>query len=280
MAPVIVEPAKPKDAADIAVRVIEGKVGALVHVERVRHHPSATKLLQLGAVRDLLEGTDFDPLRDVERVFVAGPSAADPRAIVFAEHSLAPERIPQIVRDMVNKSEPKGEVLTAGPEWRVRVQKKGRGGIVAFIPPRFVVMVPEDLIASIDAFDATGGLPGPTGDEAAKVFAVDPSRTLRAKGVPAIPPTVSSLSSDVFVDKDGSITLDVVGQSTTESASDDAEDLTRSIDDATSVGLGFVRLRAFRPLVFRPSGDRIVSHHELSPSEVSMITSFAASYVE
>ncbi|NUP10148.1 MAG: hypothetical protein HOW73_29205 [Polyangiaceae bacterium] len=284
-APEAAEPARPKDAAQIAQNAIGGRVSALVHVDRVRRHPSASKFLEIGPIRELLAGSSFDPLRDVERVFVTGPSAADQRALVFAEHNVEPERIPLIVKEMVEKSEPRGEVLSAGPEWRVHVSKEGRGGVVAFLPSQsrdargYVVIVPEDLVAAIDAFENTGGLPGPTGEEAAKFFAEEPSATLRARGAPRIPPGVKTLAGDIFVRPDGGVIVDAVGQSSAESAPQDAEDLTKSIDDATSVGIGIIRIRAFKPVVFKPSGDRIVTHHVLSPSEVDTILSVAASFV-
>lgn len=275
------EASRPRDAAQIAQQAIGGKYGALVHVNRARGNPSAAKFLQVGLVKELLDGTSFEPMKDIERVFVTGVSASDPRAIVFAEHNLTQERIPQVVVDLVNKSEPKGQVLQAGPkEWRVRVQKKGRGGVLAFIPPRYLVLVPEDLVGSIDAFESTGGLPLPTGEEVAKFSAEDPANTLRAKYAPVIPATVSNLAGDVFLKPDGGVNIQAVGQSTASTAQKDADDLTKSVDAATSIGLGSIKIRAFKPPVFVPEGDRIVTKHDLSQGEVETIMSVAASFIQ
>jgi hypothetical protein len=279
-APVVAEQeTRPRDAAQIAESIAGGKVSTLVFVDRVRGHAAATKLLQVGPVRDLLEGTSFDPMNDIQRVFVTGPSITDERAVMFAEHSLTDERIPGIVQDLVRKSEPRGEVISGPPTWTVRVSKKGRSGIVAFVPPRYVVVVPEDLIGSIDAFAETGGLPGPTGAEAAKFHASEPSTTLRARGAPPVPPSISSVAGDVFLRSDGGVTIDVVGQSTAERAPEDARELTKSIDDATSVGAGLFRLRLFRPIAFRPDGDRVVARHELSAGEIETIMSLATAFL-
>ncbi|MBK6513152.1 MAG: hypothetical protein IPM79_07050 [Polyangiaceae bacterium] len=275
------EASRPRDAAKIAQQVIGGKYGALVHVNRARGNPSAAKFLQVGLVKELLEGTSFEPLNDIERVFVTGVSASDPRAVVFAEHNLTQQRIPQVVVDLVNKSEPKGQVLMAGPyEWRVKVQKKGRGGVLAFIPPRYLVLVPEDLVGSLDAFEQTGGLPLPTGEEVAKFSAEDPSNTLRAKFAPTIPPTVSNLAGDVFLKPDGGVNIQAIGQSTATTAQQDAADLTKSVDDATSMNLGKIKIRAFKAPVFVPEGDRIVTQHDLSQGEVETIMSVAASFIQ
>lgn len=271
---------KPRNADKIAQEIMGGKVGALVFMERVRLHPNATKFLEIGPIHDLLEGTSFDPLNDITRAYVTGPSASEPRAIVFAEHNVAPDRFASVAADMVNKSEPKGQVLSAGPEWRIKVSRKGRTGIVALLPPNFVVIVPEDLAAVIDRFEDTGGLPGPTGAEAARFYAMDPSNTLRAKNVPPVPPNVSALTGDVFVRSDGGVTIDAVGQTTAASAPNDAESLNKAIVDATTINIGFIPVRAFRPMVFTPAGDRIVTHHELTPDEVKTLVTFAATFIQ
>jgi hypothetical protein len=273
------EPERPHDAAQIAEAMVGGKVSALIFVDRVRTHSSAAKLLKMGPIRDVLEGTSFDPMKDIERVFVTSPSVTDERAVMFAEHTLTEERIPIIVQDLVHKSDPPGEVLTGAPLWTVKVSKRGRVGVVAFVPPRFVVVVPVDLVDRIDAFAETGGLPGPTGEEAAKFHAEDPSTTLRARGVPPVPPSISSLGGDIFLRPDGGMTLDGSGQSTAERAPRDAQELTKSIDDATSIGIGIIRLRAFRAPVFAPEGDKVIVRHNLSAAEVETIMGFAASFV-
>jgi hypothetical protein len=271
---------RPKNAHVIAREIVGGKVGALVFVDRARGNPTATKFLQLGAVKDLLDGTSFDPMRDIERAYGTGPSVSDRRGVVFAEHTLTPERVAAAVQDMVRKSDTPAVVIQGGPEWRVRVSKKNQPGTVAFIPPRFVVIVPPDLENQIDRFENTGGLPGPTGSEVAKLFAIDPSTSLRAKGVPPVPPSISSLDADVLLRSDGGVTIDGTGQSTPDRASQDAAELTKNIDDATSIGFGLFRIRAFRPIVFSPSGDHIVTHHELSAGEVDTLMTLAAAFVQ
>jgi len=278
-APAAVE-SRPKDAADIARQLIGGKVGALVFVERVRGNAAATKFLQLGSVKELLEGTSFDPMNDIVRAYVTGPSASEKRAIVFAEHTLDAARIDVAVQDMLKKSDSPGVVLEKGPAWRIKVEKKGQSGVVAFIPPRFVVFVPEDLAAGIDRFASTGGLPGPTGSEAAKLYAIDPAVTLRAKGVPPVPPTITAIDADVFLRADGGVNIDATGQSSAEQAPKDAEQLTQSIGQATSIGIGIFRIPVFRPVVFTAAGDHVVTHHELTASEVETLMSIANAFIQ
>jgi hypothetical protein len=273
------EAPRPKDAPIIATQMVGGKVSALVFMDRVRPHSAASKVLGLGAVKEMLDGTGLDPLNDVERAFITGPGASSQRAVLFAEHTVPEERITALVQNVVRQSDPPGEVLRGAPNWKVRVQKKGRGGVFALLPPRYVVMVPDDLADRVDDFALTGGLPSPIGEEAIHMFVEDPATTLRARGAPPIPPSITSIDAVAMLRGDGGVTVHAKGKSTLEQAPDDARRLTRSVDDATSVGFGPFRIRAFRPIVFSASEDMVVSRVDLSSGEVDQIVSLAGSLI-
>lgn len=275
------EPPKAKNAHQIAQSLVGGKVSGLVFVDRVRGHAVGRKLLNLGPARELLEGTNVDPLQDLERVFLTGPSAHDARVVLFAEHTIAEQRLPLVVQDLVRKSEPPGQILPEHPFPAVRVQKKRFSGVVAFLPPRFVVAVPEDLVGQLGAFASTGGLPDPTGPEAAQIEALDPHRTLRARGAPRVPESISAAHAAIVLNRSGGVTVSAIGQSTgPEQAPKDARDLTEAVDDATSVKLGIVKIRAFRPVVFSPQGDKVVSKLDLSQTEVEQLLSLANAFLD
>ena len=97
----------------------------------------------------------MDPLQDLERRFITGPSARDGRVVFFGEHTIADQRLPLVVQDLVRKSEPPGQLLPELPFPAVRVQKKRFSGLVAFLPPRFVIAVPEDPARSSSRPKAT-----------------------------------------------------------------------------------------------------------------------------
>lgn len=273
------EAPRPKDAPVIATQMIGGKMSALIFMERVRPHSAAQKALELGAVKEMLDGTGLDPLNDVKTAFVTGPSAASQRAVLFAEHTVPEDRITPLVQNVVRESMPPGEILRGPPNWKVRVHKKGHGGVFALLPPNYVVMVPDDLAEHVDDFALTGGLPGPIGEEAIHMFVEDPATTLRARGAPPIPPSITSIDAVAMLRGDGGVTVDAKGKSSLEQAPDDARRLTRSIDDATSVGIGPFRIRAFKPIVFTAADEFVVSHIDLSSSEVDQILSLAGSLI-
>jgi hypothetical protein len=271
---------RPKDAAGIAASLVDGRIQVLVHVDRVRPHPVGPKLLALGPLPELLEGSSFDPLRDVSRAVVVANNARQERAVVFAEHTVDPSKIPAIVEELVQKSDPRGQVTGAAPDYRVKVSKKGREGVICFVGPNFVAVVPPDLASRCDAFDETGGLPGPRGEEAADVAVREPAESLRASNAPRIPPTVTALTAQVFLDKTGGATIDALGQSSEATASSDAAELTRNVDGATSLNLGIFKVRAFGPVVFQPEGDKVKSRLALSSAEVDQLLSLANAFLD
>lgn len=271
---------KPRNAEQIAMGLVDGRIAARIHVERLRDHPVGPKLLALGPVSDLLAGSKFEPLRDLQRAVIVSNNAREERAIVFAEHGVSADQIPHLIAELVEKSEPRGQALSGPPNWSVKVEKKGRSGVVCFVPPRFVVVLPVDLADKCDAFSETGGLAGPVADEAATIVVAQPADSLRARGVPPIPQTVTSLTATVVLNKDGGATVDSLGQSTTETAAEDAAKLTKGLDEATSLNLGIVRIRAFGPVVFQPEGDKVKSKLNLTSGELDQILSIAASMIE
>src|SRR5690606_26972304 len=107
--PVVVEPppSPPRDAHLRAVEAVGAKVTAMIYVDRVRGHALAPRIAEMDAWAGILEGTGIDPLRDVDRAFVAGrnlESQAD--AIVVAEHHVPPEKISAAMKKMVADSGP------------------------------------------------------------------------------------------------------------------------------------------------------------------------------
>jgi len=272
-------PERPRDAAKIAVDLVGGKVNALIFVDRVRVHPVGPRLISLGPARALLSGTSVDPLRDLERVFVTAPSTSDRKAIMFAEHKLDEARIQQAMMDLVKKSDPPGAVVPEAPYPTVRVSRRGRAGLVSFVPPNFVVALPEDMMASLPAFASTGGLPGPEGVEAARFSAIDPSTTLRGRGVPEIPASISAVQGVATLRQDGGISVDAMGPSASPAqAVDDAAYLTDAFERATTVTLGFVKIRVIQPIRFVPRDANVETHVDMSQSEIEQLLGLAESF--
>jgi hypothetical protein len=267
---------KPKDAAQRVEALADGKVGALVYVDRVRAHPVGPRLLAMPVVAQMLEGTGIDPLKDLERVFVSGPGTDRARAVMFAEHNLDAARAHAALESVMQKSDPPGERVSVVPYEAVKVTVKGRTGVVAMLPPRYVVVLPEDLAPRIASFDGTGGLVDPTGPEAALAIALDPSRTVRGPHVPRIPEGISRATARVVLRPDGGADVDVVGETSgPDVAAEDARALTSEIERVTTVKVAFVTFRVMDPIPFVAEGNQVKAHVGLSHGQLDQLVGLA-----
>ena len=271
---------KPRDAARRAEAAVQGKIGVLVWVDRVRGHPVGARVLAMPMVADLLEGTGLDPLKDLERVFVSAPGTDKARAVMFAEHNLDTDKARAALERVLRKSDPPGQVRKDLGVDAVQVTIKGRTGVVALLPPHFLVVVPEDLASHISDFEGTGGLADPTGPEAAVVIAIEPHESIRGPHVPRIPETISRLTGTVVLRPDGGVSTAVVGDSSSpEQAVEDARKLGADIERATTVKVAFVTLRVIDPIPVVAEGSQIKAKLDLSKGQIEQMLDMAQRFL-
>lgn len=271
------EPAtKPKNAHEIATNLIHGQIGAFIYMDKVRGTPTGDRILKIPMVADELEGTGLDPEKDLERVFIASPDTQSRRAIVFGEHNLTASGAHEALKTVVAKSDPPGEMIPAQGFEAAKVTIKKQTGVVAFLPPNFLVVVPEDLVDHILDFSATGGLPPADGPEALVASAVNPGQTVRLPRMPRIPETITTGSMRVLLKPEGGAVVDMSGEdATSEKAIEDAELMTDNFNKATSVQISIISIRLFDPIKFQAEGTTVKGRLTLTQDEVDRLASVA-----
>lgn len=269
---------KERNAADIARSIVDAKVGVLVYVDRARSHPVGARIAALDVWQPVLEGTGIDPQRDIERAYVASPSAvAGDRTVVVAQHSLPEDQVKAAIDVMIARSSPPGEWIADAGVPAARITVRGQTRVVAMADPAFLVILPASQARAAKRFAGTGGFPDPEGQEAAVAYASDPARSLRAPRAPHIPETVSRARATVTLSPDGGADVKVVGESASEAqAAADAEELTGEIDKATSLKLAFIKIRLFGPVVFKPEGSKVTSDVHLTPDDFDKLFTLLA----
>ena len=287
--PVAAPPApKARDAAAIALAITGGKVSTLIYVDRVRSHPLGPKLAGLPMYRDALSGDalagmGLDPMKDLERVFVVAAKATDEAGAVWVgEHNQPFEKVRKALDNVVTKGKPDKQGRPA--QWldglgvpAARVTMRGRTRVVTLPTPNLIVVLPEANAAQAAGFAKSGGLPDPNGPEAAQMLALDPSKTLRVKRAPKIPKSISKMRGSVVLTRGGGASVRLVGDSTSaEQAKKDAKTIQKRVDKATSVKVSVVRLRVFKPIVFRSVGHQVKTNVEVSASELDTLLSLAS----
>ncbi len=272
-------PAHPRDAAEIAVKLVGGKATVLVFADRVRGTSLAQKVAGLDVLRPLLDGTGIDPQRDVDRAFATMPSVGSGERVLGLEHSLPEARVRAAIDVIVAKSKPTGAWIDGAGVPAAVVTVQGERVVVAMATPTLLVVLPEARARDAVRFAKSGGFPDPEGAEAAVATAVEPSTTLRAPRVPAIPKTIGAGRAVVTVAKDGGADIAVDAQSANPTqATADAEALTRSVDDATTVRVSILTMRVMAPIAFRAEADHVKADVHLAPADLDRLIGLASAF--
>jgi hypothetical protein len=263
---------KPRNAAELAAAIVGAKVLTIVYTERARGHQIADKIGALEQVRDTLEGTGIDPVRDVDRACIASKGIArGDLAMAVAQHKLTDQQLKASLDTMIARSDPPGAWIDVGvPAARVTIRGKTR--IIALVEPGFVAILPESLAQEAKRLAGTGGFPDPKGHEVAITLIADPSNTLKVEPGPAIPPTMRTAKLEARIAADEGVDLLVEGQSTDEGqATADAAALTEAVERATTLKISIVRVHLFKPVPFRADGSLVKTEVHLSPGEIDTL---------
>jgi hypothetical protein len=259
-------PPPPKDVTELARTVAQAKIG---------DHPIGKRLARLPQLASVFEGTGLDPLKDASTVFVASTGITrDDKAVVVVRYTVTPEKMKSAIDTAIERSEPAGEWLTETKTPAARVHVRSHERVLVMADPDLLVVLQGDLADQVDAFAGPLVLPVPDGEEAVLAHIEEPSVSLRAHGAPPIPPTLAHAKVRVLLRPDGGAVVHADAQSTTEAQAEvDAEALTRSVERATTVKVSFLRVRFFRPVVFRSEGDHVKAEVAMSADEVNKLLS-------
>ena len=267
----------PRNAHTIASKVVGAKVTALIYVDKVRGHDFAPQVASMDAWGPIFDGTGITPLDDVDRAFVAAANARDQKSVIaVAEHRVEPARIEKALDTLVKRSGDKGERLDGFDFPAARVFVKERKSIVMAVTPTLLAVTSEPYANSAAKLAASGGLPDPTGPEAVIANAEQPSATLKAPRVPDIPESLSAARATVTMNESGGASVDIEADSSDkEQAKKDAETITKMIEEATTVKVAIIKIRAFSPIKFTAEGSKIKASHVVTKKEMATLLSVA-----
>jgi hypothetical protein len=144
---------------DVAIEIAGGNVGGLIHIERLREHPTTWPVLRLGGLNKLFEDMGLDPIFDVDRAFVTASGVISCRPVLVVRHHLPRARVAQAFEQLLaNSREPGARIDNLGfPAIRVRTRKLPQ----LVIAPRDDHFVMLPLGQSPLAADFVGGAPLP-----------------------------------------------------------------------------------------------------------------------
>jgi len=233
--------------------------------------------------------TTLDPIRDIDRMYVAGPQFRVSAEVVAVLQYGVPNAAMRTAIDAIVKREPKGEWLSSKiPAARARADRADR----VFVLPKgkVLLMVPPHL--ADDAIDKAShlALPQVGGSAAVVAFVATPWRALAGLRVPLeIPKTIASVALLVTPSEDGGVVLhiDAVDDSN-ESAKDHAGMLTTAINAVTQQNVGALGALLFggqtlslvEPIELRAEGKTIRGDARVTPRQLDRLLGFAEAWVD
>ncbi len=233
--------------------------------------------------------TTLDPIRDIERIYVAGPQfrvSADVVAIV--EYGVPRATIKNAI-DRIVAREPRGQWFD-GPTPAALAHADRADRVFVLPKKKIVLMVPPHL--KDDAIEKAPSMSFPSigGKAAAVAFIKNPSHALRGLGLGVdLPHGIDSASVSVTPADDGGATLDIIAiDASPEAASDDAALLTQAINALTQRDVGALGALLFGgqtlSLIERVSlvadGKKIEGTARITPRQLDRILGFAEAWVD
>ena len=247
---------------DAAIDLAGGNVGALVHVDRLRGHPTTWPITRVAGFGKLLDDLGLDPIFDVERVFVTAGGVVSCRPVIVIRHRLDRARVEAAFEKLLDNSrEPGAHVEGLGfPAVRVRTRKLKQ--LVIAPRPDHIVMLPFDQAKLASTFAGAAPLPPPKADEVWFGWSNE-------SGWPPFPEIMSGFSLSggsltAFIGDKHTVKLRGWARSQTE-ARQNAALLQKAADSVLK--LPIIGAMIVDPIEFRANGDEVSTDVVLGPSE-------------
>jgi hypothetical protein len=257
---------------------IAGKAGAiagkdpnvsiLLSMDSIRAHPAGADLGPVFAVlpiwKQFFVGSGVDPVKDLDRILVAGPQFRESSKVVaVVKLKLSEDKIRAVLEGIRQRATPPGtweseSLMLATVDGTPRVFSLQGNGVL--------LVVPESLGETARKMK-NAGFPG-TKNEAVVVFLKSPGKALR--GAPfTIPTSLKWVRLATTLAPDGSATarIDCLDDST-EAAQKSAEILTVGLELATTTEVPLLgKVRMIDPVVFQAVGDHVQGTVKLNPAQ-------------
>lgn len=242
-------PKKPSVKDPLAAAGAVGKLAStdpnvqvLIASDRIRKHPLGAafgKLLTtIPEWKSFFEGTDLDPIRDVDHVLIAGPQFRDSSKVVAVMDYNVPEpRVKQAIDVIVQRSDPAGSWLEDSPVPAATARADGGDRIFAMVPgKRLLVVMPADAKEQLGKLKSAGNF-NKSSAVGIAVAMVTPGRAF--KGLPVkVPESLKWLRLAVIPQADGGadVTLELMDESGA-SASEHMAEMTRTIEAVRTLSI-------------------------------------------
>ena len=262
-------------------------VRLIVHTDRIRNQPLGSRvgmlLAQAPQWRDFFGPAGLDPIKDVDRILIAGPQLRDSSEVVAVlKYNVTQGRMRQALDAIVQRDPANGGWLDAGvPAATARADRAER--LFVLPAPGLVVVTPPSAAKSALALGAKTRFPAPKGSEILTAYIVTPSRAFR--GIPfRVPESIKWVRVQVLPGADGNATAELVAEDESEeSAKVNAEETQRALLALTQLKLGILgsflgkkEHKLVERISFSSQGKMIYGSVVVTPSQLNTLVEGAA----
>jgi hypothetical protein len=256
-------------------------VRLIIHNEVIRSHPLGPRIGTLLASvyqwRDFFGPTRIDPVKDIERMYIAGPQLRDSSSVVvILQHNTSEQRMRQAV-DVLVKRDPQGKWLqTRVPAAVAHADRAER--YFVFPGPRMVVVAPPSASKSALDLGPNKKIPPPKHGEAMTAYVVTPWRVFM--GTPLnMPKTIKWVLVEIVPRADGGLVAELEAEDESDdAATKDAKLLEDQINSVAHLKLGFLSVLLGRQtsnfverVSFTSEGTKIRGTVSANAGQVSML---------
>ncbi len=257
-------------------------VSLVIYLDKVRAHPLgrrfAPTLTKLENWRNFFQGTGLDPVRDIDRILIAGPQLRDSsRVVAVIRHNTSQQRVRGALQALVGRDGSQGQWVKA-PVPVVKARVDGAERYFVMTGPRMLVVVPPDGLDQ--ALGLSRNLRFPGGNHAVVLFLKYPANAFRDQPV-RLPTSVEWMRFSMELKPGGGADARLEAKDKdAASAAANAPRLTEVINKAMVIDLIVTKRRLLNPVTFRAEGDRIRTETHVTDAQLRHILSFMAAKIE
>lgn len=264
-------------------------VRLVIYTDRIRGHPISERL---GAIlsrtdqwKDFFGPTGLDPVRDIDRILIAGPQLKDSRHVVAVlRYNVGAAKVRKAIEALVERSKPKGEWLKDAPVPAARSHTARADRLLVMAAPNIVVIAPPEAKNALE-LPRDLKFSAPKGREAMITYVRTPWRVFIGMRY-SVPKSIKWVRLKIVAEPDGGVSADLLAEDeSAEAAKASADYLTQSINALTLVKVnvfGMLKrdLRIIDPVTFRADGKLIKAHVRASPKQLKAVMEAIAGLAE
>ncbi len=257
-------------------------VRLIIYNDRIRSHPLGARIGKLlGQVdqwHDFFGPAGLDPIKDFDRILIAGPQLRDSSNVVAVlRYNVSRQRMKRALDALVARDSAQGGWLDAGvPAARARGDRAER--IFVLPAPHILVVTPPSAEKSALSLSPHTRFPAAKGSVALSVYVNTPWRALIGINF-NVPRSIAWVRMDITATPDGGATANVVAMDASPAAAKrDADNLTTAINAVTQVNLGILgsilghkQFKLIEPVSLSAHGKRIEGTVRATPKELGAL---------